>query len=90
LKRRDARRGVLLISRESLLGFLSELPPPESATSPTAIAREAAAAAARLDADCEEIDRRSDLSDAAKGALKGEIRAGKLRLCDIAKGEAQA
>lgn len=28
LKRRDARRGVLLISRESLLGYLSELPEP--------------------------------------------------------------
>jgi hypothetical protein len=83
LKRRDARRGVLLISRESLLGYLSELPPPESATSPTAKAREAAAAAAQLEAECAEIDRRLDLSDMAKGALKSEIRAGKLRACDV-------
>lgn len=28
LKRRDARRGVLLVSRESLLGYLSDLPAP--------------------------------------------------------------
>jgi hypothetical protein len=30
LKRRDARRGVLLISRESLLGYLNDLPAPET------------------------------------------------------------
>lgn len=88
LKRRDARRGVLLISRASLLGFLAELPPPESATSPIAKEREAAAADARLAADCAEIDRRPDLTDQAKGALKAELRAGKLRLADISKGEA--
>ncbi len=29
LKRRDARRGVLLVSRESLLGYLNDLPAPE-------------------------------------------------------------
>lgn len=39
LKRRDARRGVLLISRDSLLGYLNELPPPESATSPASVLR---------------------------------------------------
>ena len=88
LKRRDARRGVLLISRASLLGFLSELPPPESATSPTAKARESAATAAQLAADCAAIDQRADLSDQAKGLLKGELRAGKLRLADISSGEA--
>ena len=31
LKRRDARRGVLLVSRESLLGYLNDLPLPEAA-----------------------------------------------------------
>lgn len=35
LKRRDARRGVLLISRESLLGYLSGLPAPDSANPPS-------------------------------------------------------
>ena len=34
LKRLDSRRGVVLISRESLLRYLSELPPPESANWP--------------------------------------------------------
>ena len=87
LKRRDARRGVLLISRESLLGYLNELPPPDSATSPTAKAREAAAAAAQLDADCAEIDRRTDVPDLAKSEIKRDIRAGKLRPCDIARTE---
>jgi hypothetical protein len=38
LKRRDARRGVLLISRESLLGYLNDLPAPE-----TPVRREASA-----------------------------------------------
>jgi len=71
LKRRDARRGVLLISRESLLGYLSELPPPESATSPASVARAAAAVAAQREAECAEIDRRTDLSDEAKALLKG-------------------
>jgi hypothetical protein len=40
LKRRDAKRGVLLISRESLLNYLNELPAPEAATSPTGPALE--------------------------------------------------
>lgn len=35
LKRRDARRGVLLVSRESLLGYLNELPSPEAAQKQT-------------------------------------------------------
>ena len=72
LKRRDARRGVLLISRASLLGFLSELPPPESATSPASVARAAAAVAAQREAECAEIDRRTDLSDEALEGLGEE------------------
>ena len=58
LKRRDARRGVLLISRESLLGYLNELPPPESATSPASVARKAAVFAALREADCAKIEAR--------------------------------
>ncbi|MCX6939983.1 MAG: hypothetical protein NTX09_04455 [Verrucomicrobia bacterium] len=84
LKRRDARRGVLLISRESLLGYLNELPPPESATSPASVAREAAALTALREADCAAIDARADLSDFAKSSIKQEIRTGKLRAADVA------
>lgn len=90
LKRRDARRGVLLISRESLLGYLSELPPPDSATSPASVARAAAALAASRETDCAAIDARTDLTDLAKSSLKTEIRAGNLRACDIAQPEAFA
>ena len=90
LKRRDARRGVLLISRDSLLGYLNELPPPDSATSPASVARAAAALAASRETDCAAIDARADLTDLAKSSLKKEIRAGKLRACDIAKPETSA
>jgi hypothetical protein len=90
LRQRNATRGILLVSVPSLLDYIGGLPAPESPTSPTAKAREAAAAAAQLDAECAEIDRRPDLSDVAKGALKAEIRAGKLRLADVAKPEATA
>ena len=85
LKRRDARRGVLLISRESLLGYLNELPPPESATSPTNVARAAAAAEARLEAECLEISGRADLTPEAKRGICADIRSGKLRASDIGK-----
>jgi hypothetical protein len=81
---------VLLISRESLLGYLNELPPPESATSPASVAREAAALTAQRETECASIDARADLTDLAKSSLKTEIRAGKLRACDIAKPEASA
>ena len=85
LKRRDARRGVLLISRDSLLGYLDDLPPPESATSPTNVARAAAAAEANLEAECLEISGRNDLSGEAKRGICADIRAGKLRASDIGK-----
>lgn len=84
LKRRDARRGVLLISRESLLGYLNELPPPESATSPASVAREAAALTAQREAECAAIGARADLSEFAKSSIRQEIRAGKLRAADVA------
>ena len=84
LKRRDARRGVLLISRDSLLGYLNELPPPESATSPARVAPAAAALAASHDTECAAIDARADLSDFAKSSIKQEIRTGKLRAADVA------
>ena len=87
LKRRDARRGVLLISRESLLGYLNELPPPESATSAASVAREAAALAALREADCALIDSRADLTGTAKTSIKAEIRAGKLKAADVAQPE---
>ncbi len=83
LKRRDARRGVLLISRESLLGYLNELPPPESATSPASVAREAAALTAQREAECASIGARTDLSELAKASIKQEIRNGKLRAADV-------
>ena len=84
LKRKGASRGVLLISRDSLLGYLNELPPPESATSPASVARAAAALAASHDTDCAAIDARADLSDFAKASIKQEIRNGKLRAADVA------
>jgi hypothetical protein len=87
LKRRDARRGVLLISRDSLLGYLNELPPPDSATSPANVARAAAALAALREADCALIDARADLTDTAKTSIKAEIRAGKFKASDVAQPE---
>jgi hypothetical protein len=85
LKRRDARRGVLLISRESLLGYLNELPPPDSATSPASVARAAAALTAQREAECASIDARADLTGTAKTSIKAEIRAGKLSAADVAQ-----
>ena len=83
LKRKGASRGVLLISRDSLLGYLNELPPPDSATSPASVARAAAALAASRETDCAAIDARADLTDLTKSSLKTEIRAGKLRARDV-------
>ena len=37
------------------------------------------------EADCAEIDRRTDLSDIARADIKAAIRAGKLRAADVAK-----
>lgn len=37
------------------------------------------------EADCAEIERRTDLSDIAKADIKAAIRAGKLRAADVAK-----
>lgn len=85
LKRKGATRGVLLISREALLAYLSDLPPPESATSPTNVARAAAAAEARLEAECLEISGRADLTPEAKRGICADIRSGKLRASDIGK-----
>lgn len=85
LKRKGATRGVLLISRESLLDFVNDLPPPESATSPTNIARAAAAAEARLERECLEIAGRPDLTAEAKRGICADIRSGRLRASDIEK-----
>jgi hypothetical protein len=90
LKRRGAMRGVLLISRESLLGYLNELPPPESAKSPASAAREAAALAALREADFATIEARADLTDTAKTSIIAEIRAGKLKASDVAQPKASA
>ena len=57
---------------------------------PLASAAKVAAPFATKEADCAEIARRADLTDTAKATIKAEIRAGKLRACDIAKPEASA
>lgn len=50
---------------------------------PVAPAAKIAAIIATKEADCAEIDRRTDLTDTAKATIKAEIRAGKLRARDV-------
>ncbi len=50
---------------------------------PVAPAAKIAAIIAAKEADCAEIDRRDDLTDAAKTIVQAEIRAGKLRARDV-------
>jgi len=56
---------------------------------PVAPAAKVAAIIATKEADCAEIDHRTDLTDTAKATIKAEIRAGKLRACDVAPANGQ-